>query len=63
MGKVIAFPTINIKRASTAQLKKEWDLWMESDEEEIHKVPGVEFRYEDIHAELNRRGEGEHCAV
>lgn len=63
MGDVIQLPKRNIQRASTEQLKCEWDLWAESDEEEIENVPGVEFHYEDIHFELNRRGEGKHCAV
>lgn len=50
----------DIRKADTDQLKREWDLWFEADDEDID---GVEFDYEDIHAELNRRGEGDYCAV
>lgn len=60
MGKVIQLPKRNVQHASTEQLKHEWDLWAETDQEEL---AGVEFHYEQIHAELNRRGEGRHCAV
>lgn len=63
MGEVIQLPKRNVRHSSTEQLKREWDLWAESGEEETKYVPGVEFHYEDIHAELNRRGEGLHCAV
>ncbi|ADW17876.1 hypothetical protein Despr_1726 [Desulfobulbus propionicus DSM 2032] len=63
MGEVIQMPKRNVQHASTEQLKHEWDLWMDTDEEETEKVSGVEFHYEQIHAELNRRGEGRHCAV
>lgn len=49
-----------IQHASTYQLMREWELWAECDEE---KPDGVEFHYEQIHAELNRRGHGKHCAV
>lgn len=60
MGEVIQMPKRNVQHASTEQLKHEWDLWAETDAEELE---GVEFHYEQIHAELNRRGEGLHCAV
>ena len=60
MGEVIQLPKRNVQHASTEQLKREWDLWMESGEEELD---GVEFHYEQIHAELNRRGQGNYCAV
>ncbi len=50
----------NIHYASTCQLKREWDLWKDAGEE---KPDGVEYHYEQIHAELNRRGHGEFCAV
>ena len=60
MGDVVQMPKKNVQHASTAQLIREWDLWEGVDEE---KPDGVEFHYEQIHAELNRRGEGKHCAV
>jgi len=63
MGEVIRLSKSNVQHVSLAQLKREWDLWMASGEEEIEKVPCVEFDYEQIHAELNRRGEGVYCAV
>ena len=60
MGNVIQLPKRNVRHASTEQLKREWDMRFETDQEE---VDGVDFHYEQIHAELNRRGEGEYCAV
>lgn len=60
MGAVIQLPRRNVQHASTEQLKREWDLWADHDDEELD---GVEFHYEQIHAELNRRGEGRYCAV
>ena len=63
MGEVIQMPKRNVRHASTAQLKNEWDTWVKTNEEETENVPGVEFHYEQIHAELNRRGDGEYCAV
>lgn len=49
----------DIKKASTEHLKQEWDEWFNSDKEEMES----DFHYEDIHAELNRRGYGDYCAV
>lgn len=60
MGEVIQMPTRQAQHASPEQLKREWDLWAQTNAEELE---GVEFHYEQIHAELNRRGEGSHCAV
>ena len=60
MGNVIQLPKRNVRHASTEQLKREWDMWFETEQEALD---GVEFHYEQIHAELNRRGEGEYCAV
>ena len=57
---VINLPRRNVRHATTEQLKREWDLWAACDGEEL---AGVEFGYEQIHAELNRRGEGEYCSV
>lgn len=59
MGNVIYLHNRNVRYASTEQLKREWDLWFHSDAEEVES----DFHYEQIHAELNRRGEGEYCAV
>ena len=61
MSNVVQLPKRNIQHASTKQLKMEWALWGISASEE--QPPGAEFHYEQIHAELNRRGEGEYCAV
>jgi hypothetical protein len=41
---------------STDTLKDMWDRW-----DAMNDVDG--FSGEDIHAELNRRGEGQYCAV
>ena len=60
MGDVVQMPKRNVQHASTQQLMQEWTLWESAYEE---KPDGVEFHYEQIHAELNRRGEGKHCAV
>jgi len=60
MDNVIQMPKRNIQHATTEQLKREWDLWADTYEEHLD---GVEFYWEQIHSELNRRGEGEHCAV
>ena len=54
MGEVIQLPKRNVQHASTEQLKHEWDLWADCNEEELD---GVEFHYEQIYTELNRRGE------
>lgn len=59
-AKVIAFPQ-GIRAATTADLKREWSMWMAPGV--CEECPGAKFHYEDIHAELNRRGEGEFCAV
>lgn len=40
----------------TATLKAMWDRW-----DAMNDVDGLSG--EDIHAELNRRGEGQYCAV
>ena len=61
MGKIIQLPMSNIKKATTEQLKYEWDKWYEVGDE--IKPKGVDFYYEDIHMELNMRGEGEYCTV
>ena len=61
MNNVVPLPKRNIQHALTLQLMVEWDLWCLRDSEE--HPPGTEFHYEQIHAELNRRGEGEYCAV
>jgi len=60
MGEVIQLPKRNIQHANTEQLKREWDLWANHEGEQLN---GVEFHYEQIHAELNRRGDGCYCAV
>jgi hypothetical protein len=60
MGTVIAFPKRNIRNATTAELKTEWDKWADDPNEDM---TGHIWHYEAIHAELNRRGEGAHCAV
>ena len=60
MGNVIQLPKRNVQHASIEQLRREWDMWFETDQEELE---GVEFHYEQIHAELNRRGDGNYCAV
>jgi len=51
VDKIIPFPK-TIRQITTEELKKLWS----SDEE-------GEWTYEEIHAELNKRGEGEYCAV
>ena len=45
MGEVIQLPKRNVQHASTEQLKHEWDLWADCNEEELD---GVEFHYEQI---------------
>lgn len=62
MGEVIQPPNRNVQHASSEQLKREWDLWSEHDGDD-DALDGVEFHFEEIHAELNRRGEGRYCAV
>jgi len=61
MSNVIQMPKRNIQHASIEQLMTEWTLWGNTEEEE--KPDGVEFHYQQIHAELNRRGYGAYCAV
>ena len=60
MNNVIQLPKRNIQHALLEQLKSEWTAWCGVGEE---WPDGVEFHYEQIHAELNRRGHGEFCAV
>lgn len=60
MSNVIQFPKGNIKYATDEQLRKEWDMWADIDGEECLSA---EYHYEQIHAELNRRGLGKYCAV
>lgn len=50
----------HISRVSIADLKLMWDEWAESASEDMETN---KFHYEEIHAELNRRGEGDYCAV
>ena len=61
MGKVIRLRVKPITEATDEQLKREWKAWFESDSEEW--CPGCIYHYDEIHAELNRRGLGEYCAV
>ncbi|WP_415912489.1 hypothetical protein [Neptuniibacter sp. QD37_11] len=51
----------SIKQCSTDQLKRLWDEWDKYMDDECNSP--LPFHYEDIHLELNLRGEGEHCAV
>lgn len=44
--------------ATTEELKRVWDEW-DGDPETMF----YPFDMEQVHAELNRRGEGSHCAV
>jgi cobyrinic acid a,c-diamide synthase len=60
MGDVVLIKKRNVQHASTEELKAEWDKWADDPNEDME---GHEFHYESIHAELNRRGEGNHCAV
>jgi cobyrinic acid a,c-diamide synthase len=60
MGEVVQMPKRNVQHASTEELKAEWDKWADDPGEEMD---GHAFHYEQIHAELNRRGEGKYCAV
>lgn len=63
MGKVIRLRVKPITEATDEQLKREWKAWFESDAGDEDHVPGNIYDYKDIHAELNRRGLGEYCAV
>lgn len=47
---------INVKNASTEELKEAWDNWNGFDN--IYGFVG-----EEIHLELNLRGEGVYCAI
>ena len=51
----------DIKKVDLQTLMYMWDNWDKYlDDEEASPIA---FHYEDIHAELNRRGEGRYCAV
>lgn len=51
----------SIKECSTESLKKMWDDWDKYMDKEDESP--LRFHYEDIHTELNNRGEGKYCAV
>lgn len=53
----------SIKNVNTEELKRQWDEWCETDSEDITSLEFVDWYYDDIHLELNLRGEGEYCAV
>lgn len=50
-----------IQEYTTDQLKEMWDKW--DDYLNREQESPLRFHYEDIHRELNRRGEGKYCAV
>lgn len=60
MAEVIDFQRLkrSVQHASTEELKAVWDAW-DGDPATMFKP----FDMEAVHAELNRRGEGRHCAV
>lgn len=65
MGQVIDFFTgkavsevRDVRSASTEELMQAWDAW-DGDPATMF----YPFDMEDVHAELNRRGEGSYCAV
>jgi len=58
MADVIPFPRRNIQEAPTEELKRLWDVWSGDPAERLG-----DFDFEAVHWELNRRGEGRHCAV
>lgn len=58
MGEVVQMPKRNVQHASTEELKAAWDAWSG---DPCEKVAGFDF--ESVFFELNRRGEGKHCAV
>ena len=51
----------NVQHASTAELKSVWDAWDGSTATMF--APEAAFDLEAVYAELNRRGEGNYCAV
>lgn len=61
MNNVIQMQKRNVQNATLQQLKREWSIWSDYPGEDL--PDGVEFHYEQIHHELNRRGHGEFCAV
>lgn len=61
MGEVIQLPKRNVQHASTEELKAVWDAW-DGDTATMF-APEAQFDMESVHAELNRRGEGQYCAV
>ena len=58
MGEVVQLPKRNVRQVSTEELKEAWDKW-DSDVVTMFEP----FDIESVHAELNRRGEGQYCAV
>ena len=59
MGQVIEFSKAGkVKRATTEELKKAWKEW-DGDPATMWEP----FDMEQVHAELNLRGEGRYCAV
>ena len=56
---VVNFPRRNIQNETTEYLVRAWNEWDGCDEDD----DSHQYHYEQIHAELNRRGEGLHCAV
>lgn len=61
MGEVIQLPKRNVQHASTDELKAVWDAW--DGTVDAMFTPVAPFDLESVHAELNRRGEGQYCAV
>lgn len=58
MSDVIPLPKRNIQQMSTMELKTLWDLWNGDPNKKLG-----EFDHEAVFFELNRRGEGNYCAV
>lgn len=59
MGEVIQFQKVaDVRGVSTEELKAAWESW---GGDPCEKVAGFDF--ETVFFELNRRGEGKHCAV
>jgi hypothetical protein len=56
---VVNFPRRNIQNETTEYLVRAWNEWDEFPEDDGKH----QYHYEQIHAELNRRGEGLVCAV
>lgn len=59
MGEVVQLPKRNIQHEKTDDLIRMWKEWEDCAEED----DGHRYHYEQIYLELNRRGEGKHCAV